>query len=74
MKLPIPSFKTAEVHPVDTAKTAARTVGKGLQVAGNTVTHASVASVTKGAADLAVGGVHGAGKLLTFVGKKLAGE
>ena len=74
MKLPLPTFRTTEVHPIDTAKSAVKSVGSGLASAGDTVAHASPAGIAKGAGDAALGVVHGAGKLLSFVGKKLEGS
>ena len=74
MKLPLPTFKTTDVHPVDAVTGAAKTVGKGLSAAGDAVVHASPAGIASGAVDAAVGAKNLFGRGLSALGDTLQGK
>lgn len=71
MKLPIPSFKTTEVHPVDSVKDAAKSVGNALITAGSAIDDASPSKIRKGLLDGALGAVHLLGSGSIAVGSAL---
>jgi len=71
MKLEI---NTDNLHPVDTAKSAVKSVGSGIVAAGDKLIHTSPATIATDAADVAMGTVHGLGRLFKAVGSKLEGK